>query len=47
MPEYRDQMTEVRDRWAVVAYIRALELSRRATMAEVPQDQRPALESAK
>ncbi|MGB7076131.1 MAG: cytochrome c, partial [Xanthobacteraceae bacterium] len=24
------------DRWAIAAYIRALQLSRRATMAEVP-----------
>lgn len=47
MPEYRDQVTDVRDRWAIVAYIRALELSRRGTMADVPPDQRPALEAAK
>jgi hypothetical protein len=28
---------EPQDRWAVVAYIRALQLSRRATVAEVPE----------
>ncbi|HTS65021.1 MAG TPA: cytochrome c [Candidatus Acidoferrales bacterium] len=46
MPDYRDQLS-VEDRWAVVAYIRALELSRGATIAEVPPEQRPALENAK
>jgi mono/diheme cytochrome c family protein len=43
MPEYSDQLS-VFDRWAVVAYIRALELSRHATPADVPPDQRGALE---
>jgi hypothetical protein len=28
---------EPEDRWAIVAYIRALQLSRRATVAEVPE----------
>jgi mono/diheme cytochrome c family protein len=46
MPEYRDQVP-VHDRWAIVAYIRALELSRRATLAQVPADQRSKLESAR
>lgn len=46
MPEYSDELT-VRDRWAVVAYIRALELSRSATTADVPPDQRSVLENAK
>jgi hypothetical protein len=35
MPDYRMQLA-ARDRWAVVAYIRALQLSQRATKAEVP-----------
>jgi mono/diheme cytochrome c family protein len=35
MPEYRDQV-EPRDRWAIVAYIRALQLSQHATLADVP-----------
>jgi mono/diheme cytochrome c family protein len=43
MPEYSDQLS-VRDRWAVVAYIRALELSRSSTLADVPADRRAALE---
>ena len=37
MPDYAAQI-EVHDRWAVVAYIRALQLSQRATTAEVPPD---------
>ena len=39
MPDYRAQLT-AHDRWAVVAYIRALQLSQRATMADVPEEQR-------
>ena len=35
MPDYRTQITP-RDRWAVVAYIRALQLSQNAAAADVP-----------
>jgi hypothetical protein len=42
MPDYRAQVP-VRDRWAITAYIRALQLSEHATLAEVPPDQRDAL----
>ncbi len=35
MPDYRAQVT-ARDRWAIVAYIRALQLSQHATAADVP-----------
>ena len=35
MPDYRTQLS-ARDRWAVVAYIRALQLSQHATTADVP-----------
>lgn len=35
MPDYRDQIL-VEDRWAIVAYIRALQLSRHATLSDVP-----------
>ena len=35
MPDYRVQIAP-RDRWAVVAYIRALQLSQHATAADVP-----------
>ena len=33
------------DRWAIVAYIRALQLSKHATLEDVPADQRPPLEA--
>lgn len=35
MPDYAAQIP-VRDRWAIVAYLRALQLSQRATVADVP-----------
>ncbi len=35
MPDYRDQIP-VDDRWRIVAYIRALQLSQNATTADVP-----------
>ncbi|HTO77014.1 MAG TPA: cytochrome c [Thermoanaerobaculia bacterium] len=34
-----------KDRWAIAAYIRALQLSQGATISDVPADARPALES--
>jgi len=43
MGDYGDQIP-VNDRWAIVAYVRALQLSRDATMNDVPQDQRARLE---
>jgi mono/diheme cytochrome c family protein len=42
MPSYAAQVP-VEDRWAIAAYIRALQLSQHATLAEVPDDQRAAL----
>ena len=39
MQDYSAQVT-VNDRWAIAAYIRALQLSRRATVADVPADRR-------
>lgn len=39
MPSYADQIP-VRDRWAIVSYIRALQLSQNASMADLPADQR-------
>jgi mono/diheme cytochrome c family protein len=36
MPDYRAQVP-ARDRWAIVAYIRALQLSQHATKADVPE----------
>lgn len=38
MGDYGDQIPDVRDRWAIVAYIRALQLSRHAAVADVPPD---------
>ncbi len=39
MPDYKDQVP-VRDRWAIIAYVRALQLSENANVADVPADQR-------
>ncbi len=39
MPDYAAQVAP-RDRWAIVAYIRALQLSRHATLADVPPEDR-------
>ena len=44
MPDYAAQI-EPRDRWAIVAYVRALQLSENATIADVPADVRGQLES--
>jgi len=35
MPEYASQISP-RDRWCIVAYVRALQLSQGATMSDVP-----------
>lgn len=35
------------DRWAIVAYVRALQLSQSATLADVPEDVRARLEAAR
>ncbi len=45
MGDYSDQIPDVADRWAIVAYINALQLSRNATLAEVPANARPQLEA--
>ncbi len=42
MPSYAPQVP-VRDRWAIIAYIRALQLSQNATINDVPPDQRSKL----
>jgi hypothetical protein len=47
MADYSYQIQSVRDRWAVVAYVRALELSRRAPLDAVPEKDRAKLEAAK
>ena len=45
MPDYAQQIA-VRDRWAIVAYIKALQRSQHATLGQVPAGARAALESA-
>jgi mono/diheme cytochrome c family protein len=45
MPPYRT-LVPVRDRWAIVAYMRALQISHSATMADVPADVRARLGGA-
>ena len=42
MPDYAAQVS-VPDRWAIVAYIRALQLSQHATLADVPAAERAEL----
>ena len=39
MPDYAAQI-RVEDRWAIIAYVRALQLSEHATAADVPADHR-------
>lgn len=42
MPDYDDQI-HVADRWAIIAYIRALQLSQNSTVADVPANARKQL----
>jgi mono/diheme cytochrome c family protein len=44
MPAYASQIP-VADRWAIVAYVRALQRSQHATLGDVPPEQRAALQS--
>lgn len=46
MPDYSAQVAP-RDRWAIVAYIRALQLSQQASINDVPADARGQLGGAK
>ena len=43
MPDYASQIA-VEDRWAIAAYIRALQLSEHAPLADVPVDRRNTLQ---
>jgi mono/diheme cytochrome c family protein len=45
MPDYRGQMSP-RDRWAIAAYLRALQLSQHATAADIPAEERQKLSQA-
>jgi mono/diheme cytochrome c family protein len=42
MPRYQNQLSP-RDRWAIVAYIRVLQLSQYATLDDVPPTERTRL----
>ena len=42
MPDYASQI-DVHDRWAIVAYVRALQLSQNAPLADVPPEERARL----
>jgi hypothetical protein len=46
MAGYADQVP-VRDRWAIAAYIRALQLSQHATIEDIPVHERPKLEAVR
>jgi mono/diheme cytochrome c family protein len=46
MPRYAVQV-EPRDRWAIVAYVRALQLSQHASLEDVPDEERRQLEEAR
>jgi mono/diheme cytochrome c family protein len=46
MMAYGDKVT-VKDRWAIISYIRALQRSQYAKISDVPEDQHKALESQK
>jgi mono/diheme cytochrome c family protein len=46
MPDYAVQVQDVRDRWRIAAYIRALQLSQHATLADVPEQERGVLGAA-
>lgn len=46
MPGYAAQVP-VQDRWAIVAYIRALQLSQRAALADVPARERSRLQDSR
>jgi len=46
MPNYAQQIP-VADRWAITLYVRALQLSQGATLADVPPERRAELEAAR
>lgn len=46
MPSYKSQINKVQDRWAIAAYIKALQLSQRASLEDVPAEYRQKLQEA-
>ena len=46
MPSYSSQISAA-DRWAIIAYIRSLQLSQNAALADVPPEQREQIDGQK
>ena len=46
MPSYADQLSE-QDRWAVIAYIRALQFSRNVRLDQLPTEDRAKMKASK
>ena len=46
MPDYRAQVSP-RDRWAIAAYVRALQLSQHASAADIPEEEKQKLSQPK
>jgi mono/diheme cytochrome c family protein len=46
MPDYAQQISP-EDRWAIIAYIRALQLSQNTRLSELPEAERRAVENQK
>lgn len=46
MPSYATQI-DLEDRWRIIAYVRALQLSQGATLADVPEEKRASLDEPK
>jgi mono/diheme cytochrome c family protein len=46
MPSYADQLSE-QDRWAVIAYIRALQFSRNVRLDQLPPEDRAKMKASK
>ncbi len=46
MASYSDQVTP-EDRWAIIAYIRALQISQNATLADLPEEEKQKLEASR
>jgi mono/diheme cytochrome c family protein len=44
MQDYRAQVFDVRDRWAIAAYVRVLQRTRHATLGDLPPEERRRLE---
>ncbi len=45
MPSYSYQVRDAEDRWAIVAYIRALQLSQHAVISELPEEDQKTIQA--